>query len=80
MLAAQKRHPYRPAHLHVLAHKPGFKTLVTQVFVDEDRYLATDVVFGVTQALIGDYRRHDGAAPAADVTGEWYTLDYTLPE
>jgi catechol 1,2-dioxygenase len=77
MLRAQHRHPYRPAHLHFLAFKPGFKTLITQVFVDDDRYLASDVVFGVTRALIGDYRRHDtGTAPAADVTAPWYTLDY----
>src|SRR5712671_2882100 len=32
MLRAQKRHPYRPAHLHFLAYKPGFKTLITQIF------------------------------------------------
>lgn len=75
MLRVQNRHPYRPAHLHVLIHKPGFKTLVTQVFVDGDDHLETDVVFGVTRSLVGDFRRHDaGAAPAADVTAPWYTL------
>jgi catechol 1,2-dioxygenase len=79
LLRAQRRHPYRPAHLHVLAYKPGFKTLVTQVFVDDDQYLATDVVFGVTRHLIGSYERHDEEAPPApDVAGPWYTLDYTF--
>ena len=75
MLSLQNRHPHRPAHLHVLIHKPGFKTLVTQVFVDGDEHLDTDVVFGVTRSLVGDFRRHDeGAPPASDVAGPWYTL------
>ncbi|SEB94670.1 catechol 1,2-dioxygenase [Rhizobiales bacterium GAS188] len=76
MLRAQRRHEFRPAHLHFLAFKQGFKTLITQVFVDDDERLETDVVFGVTQHLIGDYRRHDEAAAAADVTPPWYSLDY----
>ena len=79
MLRAQRRHPYRPAHLHFLAFKPGFKTLVTQVFVSDDQYLKTDAVFGVTQALVGDFQRHDsGTPPAPGVAAPWYTLDYTL--
>jgi catechol 1,2-dioxygenase len=79
LLRAQRRHPYRPAHLHVLAYKPGFKTLITQVFVDDDQYLETDVVFGVTRPLIGRYERHDEApSQAPDVTPPWYTLDYTF--
>ena len=77
LLRAQKRHEYRPAHLHVMGYKPGYKTMVTQVFVDDDERLATDVVFGVTRALIGHYQRHDdGTPPAPDVTAPWYTLDY----
>ena len=30
LLRAQRRHPYRPAHLHFLGFKPGYKTLITQ--------------------------------------------------
>jgi protocatechuate 3,4-dioxygenase beta subunit len=77
LLRAQGRHPYRPAHIHFLIHKPGFKTLATQVFVDEDEHLESDVVFGVTRALVGGYRRHDGiAAPDGSTDGPWYTLRY----
>jgi catechol 1,2-dioxygenase len=78
LLRAQHRHPYRPAHLHFLLHKSGLKTLVTQVFVDDDRYLESDVVFGVTRALIGGFAKGTGTPPAADVTGDWMTLDYTF--
>jgi len=79
MLRAQSRHPYRPAHVHFLGYRPGFKTLITQVFVDDDQHLNSDVVFGVTRALIGDFRRHDsGAPPAPEVKAPWYTFDYTF--
>ena len=77
LLRAQSRHPYRPAHIHFLGFKPGYKTLITQVFVDDDKHLETDVVFGVTRALVGDYRRNDkGESPAPSVKAPWYTLSY----
>ncbi|RUW63866.1 dioxygenase [Mesorhizobium sp. M7A.F.Ca.US.008.03.1.1] len=78
LLRAQNRHPYRPAHLHFLGFKAGYKTLITQVFVDDDTHLESDVVFGVTRHLIGDYRKGAGAAPDADVKGDWYSLDYAF--
>jgi hydroxyquinol 1,2-dioxygenase len=77
---ATRRHHYRPAHLHFLIYKPGFKTLISQIYVNDDERLETDVQFGVTRALIGNYVRHDnGPAPAPDVEGPWYSLDYTFP-
>ena len=51
LLAAQQRHPYRPAHLHVLIFKPGFKTLVSQIYVNDDPVLDNDAQFGVTRKL-----------------------------
>jgi len=78
LVRATGRHHYRPAHLHFLIFKPGFKTLISQIYVNDDDKLETDVQFGVTRALVGDYVRHDGAAPAADVKGEWYSLDQTF--
>ena len=61
LLRAQRRHEFRPAHLHVMAYKPGWKTLITQVFVDGDERLRSDVVFGVTRHL-PTARRRRGAA------------------
>jgi protocatechuate 3,4-dioxygenase beta subunit len=75
LVRATGRHHYRPAHLHFLIFKPGFKTLISQIYVNDDDKLETDVQFGVTRALIGDFVRHDGRAPAPGVTGEWYSLD-----
>jgi protocatechuate 3,4-dioxygenase beta subunit len=76
LLRAQGRHPYRPAHLHFLAFKSAYKTLITQVFVDDDEHLESDVVFGVTRHLIGDFRRGEGTPPSLEVKGPWYRLDY----
>jgi hydroxyquinol 1,2-dioxygenase len=64
MLKAQGRHPYRPAHVHFLIQAPGVKTLVTHVFAEGDRYLDSDVVFGVKSSLIRRYEeRPPGTAP-----------------
>jgi hydroxyquinol 1,2-dioxygenase len=79
LLRAQGRHNLRPAHIHFLVCKPGFKTQFSQVYSSDDPNLATDVQFGVTQALIGHYARHDSEpAPAPDVTGPWYSLEHTF--
>ncbi|MCW5692061.1 MAG: catechol 1,2-dioxygenase [Pseudolabrys sp.] len=72
------RHNYRPAHLHFLIFKEGFKTHISQIYTPDDERLETDVQFGVTRALIGDFVRHDGPAPVPDVSGEWYSLDQTF--
>jgi protocatechuate 3,4-dioxygenase beta subunit len=78
LLRAQRRPPYRPAHLHVLGFKQGYRTLITQTFADDDERLTSDVVFSVTRALIGNYHRHDTdeTPPAPDVQAPWYTLHY----
>jgi protocatechuate 3,4-dioxygenase beta subunit len=62
LLGAQKRHNLRPAHLHFLVYKPGYKTIASQVYDPADPHLETDSQFGVTEALIGDYRKQaDGS-------------------
>ncbi len=68
----------RPAHLHALIVKPGFKVLISQVYDANDPHIESDVQFGVTKALLGDFVRHDEPHPdAADVSAPWYSLDYT---
>ena len=78
LLEAQDRHPYRPAHLHALIFKPGFKTLISQVYDPKDPHIDTDVQFGVTKALMGDYLRHEEPRPGdPSAIAPWYSLDYT---
>jgi catechol 1,2-dioxygenase len=79
LLKAQKRHPYRPAHVHALIVKPGFKTLISQVYDRDDPNLETDAQFGVTRKLAAHYQRHDEPHPIQPDAGTpWYSLDYTF--
>jgi catechol 1,2-dioxygenase len=75
LIKATGRHNYRPAHLHFMIHKPGFKTLISQIYVPDDPHIDSDVQFGVTRALIGDYVRHDEPAPEQGLSAPWYALD-----
>jgi hydroxyquinol 1,2-dioxygenase len=79
LLRAQGRHNMRPAHIHFMIHKAGYKTQFSQLYSSDDPNLETDVAFGVTRALIGHYVLHRGeAAPVPDVTGDWYSLEQTF--
>ncbi|MGC0397774.1 protocatechuate 3,4-dioxygenase beta subunit [Streptomyces sp. SAI-126] len=79
LLTALKRHPFRPAHLHALIHKPGYKTIASQLYSHDDPILETDAQFGVVQNLVGIYTRHENEpAPDPDVTEAWYSLEFTF--
>ncbi|MDF3074232.1 MAG: hedE [Alphaproteobacteria bacterium] len=69
MLLALGRHPYRPAHLHFIVTASGFEKLTTHIFVRGDRYLDSDAVFGVKDALMMDFiddAKSNTAAVACD--------------
>jgi protocatechuate 3,4-dioxygenase beta subunit len=81
LLTTLKRHPFRPAHIHAMVYKPGYKTITSQLYSHDDPMLDTDAQFGVTRALTADSVRHepgDEPVPAPGVTEAWYTLDYTF--
>ena len=78
LLGAQQRHPMRPAHLHALVVKAGYKVLISQVYDPDDPHIDDDVQFGVTRALMGDFVRHDRPHPLGSTASvPWYSLDYT---
>lgn len=55
LLKLTGRHPWRPAHLHFLIAAPGYHTLVTHLFVQGDKYLDSDAVFGVKNSLVHSF-------------------------
>ena len=52
LIQAQRRHGCRPAHTHFLIGAPGFRELVTAVYFNSDPHIDSDVVFGVSNALV----------------------------
>jgi catechol 1,2-dioxygenase len=67
LLAATGRHPYRPAHLHVIAAAPGHRPVTTHVFVADSPYLDSDAVFGVKESLVREVPEVDDPARAAEL-------------
>ena len=73
MLEAQGRHPWRPAHVHFMIGAPECEPLVTHVFVAGDAYLDSDVVFGVKDSLIREFKQQPAGTAA---TGELVERPY----
>jgi hydroxyquinol 1,2-dioxygenase len=67
ILERMGRHPMRPAHLHFIVSAPGYETVVTHLFVKGDPYLGSDVVFGVKESLVVDFKRIDSESEASKV-------------
>ncbi|MEU1806171.1 dioxygenase [Streptomyces sp. NPDC019937] len=64
LLRATGRHPYRPAHIHVIAEAAGHATLTTHVFVAGSPYVESDAVFAVKRSLVQDFTLVDDPALA----------------
>ena len=63
MIQAQKRHGKRPAHIHFLVGSPGYRELVTALYLRDDPHLADDVVFGSSDDLAVDINPNDANCP-----------------
>jgi protocatechuate 3,4-dioxygenase beta subunit len=63
MVRAQRRHGMRPAHIHFLVGAPGYRELVTALYLRDDPHLEDDVVFGSSGDLAVDIQAHDPGCP-----------------
>jgi hydroxyquinol 1,2-dioxygenase len=71
LLAATGRSPMRAPHLHFMVSAPGFRTLITHIFV-AGAALDGDSVFGVRDSLVTPFVRGDGPTPDGRVVaGTW---------
>jgi protocatechuate 3,4-dioxygenase beta subunit len=52
LLRVLGRHPFRPAHIHLLIFADGFTAVTTHLFVKGDKYLDSDAVFGTKDSLV----------------------------
>jgi hydroxyquinol 1,2-dioxygenase len=78
MILQTRRHPMRPAHVHFLVNAPGYEPLITHVFIEGDKYLDSDVVFGVKDDLISKVeKRSDPVMPdGKPASAPWHLMTY----
>jgi catechol 1,2-dioxygenase len=77
LLASTGRHPWRPAHIHVIVSAPGYQSVATHIFDADSRYLTSDAVFAVKSSLVRGFERHEpgSAAPDGVPPGQaWFSL------
>ncbi len=67
LIRAQRRHGYRPAHIHFLVGAPHYRELVTALYLGNDAHIDSDTVFGVTDSLITETVRNDAGSPFPDL-------------
>jgi hydroxyquinol 1,2-dioxygenase len=77
MLDATGRHPWRPAHIHMIVRAPGYRTVATHVFDRASEWLDSDAVFAVKPSLLRDFERREAGDPARPVgiEGDWYSVE-----
>ena len=80
MLAATARHPWRPAHIHMILRAPGFRTVATHIFDASSDYLDSDAVFAVKPSLLRTFVRRDPGDPdrPVGIEGDWYSVENDL--
>jgi hydroxyquinol 1,2-dioxygenase len=76
MLAATRRHPFRPAHIHFMIEAGGHEKLVTQIFPADSPYLSSDAVFGVRTSLIAEFPHGPPGSAPGGRPGPWRKLSY----
>ncbi|RVX72279.1 hypothetical protein B0A52_04483 [Exophiala mesophila] len=64
LLQLLDRHPYRPAHIHLIVLIEGYKPITTQIFDKDSNYLDDDSVFAVKDSLIVEFVPRKGDAQA----------------
>jgi protocatechuate 3,4-dioxygenase beta subunit len=52
MVKRQDRHGMRPGHIHILVQAPGYRELVTALYMADDPNIDSDTVFGVSKSLV----------------------------
>jgi hydroxyquinol 1,2-dioxygenase len=74
----------RPAHIHFCIDAPGYQRIVTHLFQRGDKFIDSDVVYGVKEPLIVDFKLQPAGTktPTGETAKEPFylvTYDFVLP-
>jgi catechol 1,2-dioxygenase len=77
MLESTGRHPWRPAHVHMIVSAPGYEPVTTHIFDSTSAYLGSDAVFAVKPSLIRTFtgRSADDPERPDGVSGDWCSAE-----
>ena len=80
MLGATGRHPWRPAHIHLIVRADGYRSVTTHIFDAGSTYLDDDTVMAVKPSLVREFVEHPAEDPATPpgVEGPWVSLDLEI--
>ncbi|MEO8098390.1 MAG: dioxygenase [Acidobacteriota bacterium] len=78
MILAQKRHGYRPSHIHFLVGAPGYRELATALYTEGDEHIDSDTVFGVTESLVVGVKKDDPNSPIPGLPAIHYNFKLAL--
>jgi hydroxyquinol 1,2-dioxygenase len=80
MLTATGRHPWRPAHVHMVVRAPGHKALTTHIFDAQSRYLDDDTVFAVKPSLAREFEERSADDPERPpgIERDWVSIELEL--
>jgi catechol 1,2-dioxygenase len=80
MLSATGRHPWRPAHVHLIVRAGGYRTLTTHIFDSTSEYLDSDAVFAVKPSLLREFVRRPADDPETPpgIDRDWYSVENDL--
>jgi hydroxyquinol 1,2-dioxygenase len=76
MLELTGRHPWRPAHIHMIVRAEGYRTVTTHIFDRDSDYLDTDAVFAVKPSLTREFVTHGPEDPDTPegISTEWVSV------
>lgn len=77
MLSATGRHPWRPAHIHMIVRADGHRSVTTHVFDRDSDYIDSDAVFAVKPSLFRQFtpRAADDPERPEGIHGPWCSLE-----
>jgi hydroxyquinol 1,2-dioxygenase len=81
LLEATNRSPVRAPHLHFMVTAPGYRKLITHIFVAGSPILDHDSVFGVRPSLVKEFAHRRPGTPTPDgreVPDSWTEAEFDI--